>query len=275
MVDLAMDDLDRNIRRALGEPIEPSADDLIYEASSASGTPRQIALARVRATMAYLAEAEDNLLHPPAGEPLDNEWPLYVISETEQLWQECDAIYYGESSDPGRDPVVELLELVDDVARQHDQQERQLTQLQKEIQDGVLAPQLLKTLAESLGSLLREKINYHRDKFKQPTMTDQQLGEVVTLWRREQGDRNARGANKWRAAMRLARDVGFLEVHEEEPLNGCSSAAAIARKQRNNAQENTFSKRWGRRKFRRLPPDERVLPPIDKELGTRRLTQVP
>ena len=126
--------------------------------------------------------------------------------------------------------MIAFLEAIEDVAAKIEEQERQLAQLREEMQKGVLARHPLKTVAESLGDLLREKLG--RD-FKQPTMSDGELGALVLLWPRQRGDVNEKDKSKWEIAFRLAREAGF-EVQ---------SAKALAMT-------------WSRREFRRLSDDE-------------------
>lgn len=219
------DSFDRNVRRMLGQP---EADELIDAAAEASGTtPRQLALARVRAMAAYLSDLDDELSHPPV-RALPDEEPLYRLAEIDRLWERFYELYRPEPQTPS---VVALLELVEDAAAQIEQQERQLAQLQQEMRDGVIAPSPLRTLAESLGNLLREKLRQHD--FKQSAMSDAELGALVLLWPRERGSRNDKGKNKWEAACRLARDAGFV----------VQSPKALAME-------------WSRRDFRRLSDGE-------------------
>lgn len=211
-----------------------TAEDLSFEALDANGTPRQIALARSQAILAYLQETIDDLSHPPA-RPLPDDEPHQYLNEVAELWERFCALRFKPVESPAPRSPVDCMELVDDVALEIPFVPAELEEWEQRYQTGDTSsgippsrPDLV--LKDGLGAMLRERLRARG--FVQPTMSDRDMGEAVILWRRTRGSINATGA-KWRLALQLVREAG-CECHSDEALR----------------------KVWDRRLFRRVSPEE-------------------
>jgi hypothetical protein len=208
-----------------------TAEELSFEALDANGTPRQVAIARTEAMLAYLQEALVDLSRSPV-RPLPDDEPHLFITEVAALWERFCGLRFQQLTPPSqKERIEEILEVIDDVAL-----------------DILFDRRTPNEMQEGLGCRLRGRLIARG--FESPKMTDRDIGEVVLLWPKRHGgdpdapehggDPDAPEGRKWEAALRLVREAG-CECHSWGGLE----------------------KRWRRRSFPKVTPEEHAASIMD------------